>query len=92
MPISVRILPVAINPPNPTLAVPPNPPHQQTAGEGKKKSSRGDFAAMAGDPPTAAEKETLLSSFLEIAAGQTPETATQFLQVWFPPSPQNQSP
>jgi len=47
---------------------------------------------MAGDPPTAAEKETLVSSFLEIAAGQTPETATQFLQVWFPPFPQNQSP
>ncbi|CAD6261814.1 unnamed protein product [Miscanthus lutarioriparius] len=36
---------------------------------------------MAGDPPTAAEKETLVSSFLEIAAGQTPETATQFLQM-----------
>ncbi|CAN6250610.1 unnamed protein product [Urochloa humidicola] len=36
---------------------------------------------MAGDPPTAAEKEALVSSFLEIAAGQTPETATQFLQM-----------
>ncbi|KAL5213994.1 hypothetical protein ABZP36_003146 [Zizania latifolia] len=36
---------------------------------------------MAGAPPTAAEKETLVSSFLEIAAGQTPETATQFLQM-----------
>ncbi|WVZ87636.1 hypothetical protein U9M48_034243 [Paspalum notatum var. saurae] len=36
---------------------------------------------MAGDPATAAEKETLVSSFLEIAAGQTPETATQFLQM-----------
>nr|AEV41076.1 putative UBX domain-containing protein [Oryza minuta] len=36
---------------------------------------------MAGAPPTAAEKESLVSSFLEIAAGQTPETATQFLQM-----------
>ncbi|KAG2575560.1 hypothetical protein PVAP13_7KG383400 [Panicum virgatum] len=36
---------------------------------------------MAGDPPTAAEKEALVSSFLEIAAGQTPDTATQFLQM-----------
>ncbi|CAL5014235.1 unnamed protein product [Urochloa decumbens] len=36
---------------------------------------------MAGDPPTAAEKEALVSSFLEIASGQTPETATQFLQM-----------
>ncbi|WVZ87630.1 hypothetical protein U9M48_034237 [Paspalum notatum var. saurae] len=41
---------------------------------------------MAGDPATAAEKETLVSSFLEIAAGQTPETATQFLQVHQPPT------
>ena len=39
---------------------------------------------MAGDPPTAAEKEALVSSFLEIAAGQTPDTATQFLQVRLP--------
>lgn len=36
---------------------------------------------MAGDPPTPAEKDALVSSFLEIAAGQTPHTATQFLQV-----------
>ncbi|AQK47127.1 Plant UBX domain-containing protein 7-like [Zea mays] len=36
---------------------------------------------MAGDPPTAAEKETLVSSFIEITAGQTLETATQFLQM-----------
>uniref|UniRef100_A0A0D9WAZ1 UBX domain-containing protein n=1 Tax=Leersia perrieri TaxID=77586 RepID=A0A0D9WAZ1_9ORYZ len=36
---------------------------------------------MAGAPPTAAERESLVSSFLEIAAGQTPETATQFLQM-----------
>jgi hypothetical protein len=36
---------------------------------------------MAGAPPTEAEKESLVTSFLEIAAGQTPETATQFLQV-----------
>lgn len=30
--------------------------------------------------PTAADKQQLVSSFLEIALGQTPETATQFLQ------------
>nr|CAB3486127.1 unnamed protein product [Digitaria exilis] len=36
---------------------------------------------MAGDPPTAADKEALVSCFLEIAAGQTRETATQFLQM-----------
>jgi len=42
---------------------------------------------MAGDPPTAAEKEALVSSFLEIAAGQTPDTATQFLQVRLPLPP-----
>ncbi|XP_062227086.1 plant UBX domain-containing protein 7-like isoform X2 [Phragmites australis] len=36
---------------------------------------------MAGDSTTVAEKETLISSFLEIAAGQTPETAAQFLQM-----------
>ncbi|KAL6844164.1 hypothetical protein ACP4OV_025837 [Aristida adscensionis] len=36
---------------------------------------------MAGDPPTPSERETLVSSFLEIAAGQTPETAAQFLQM-----------
>ncbi|EEE61882.1 hypothetical protein OsJ_16574 [Oryza sativa Japonica Group] len=36
---------------------------------------------MAGAPPTEAEKESLVTSFLEIAAGQTPETATQFLQM-----------
>ncbi|KAK3141193.1 hypothetical protein QOZ80_4BG0330630 [Eleusine coracana subsp. coracana] len=35
---------------------------------------------MAGDPPTG-EKDNLVSSFLEIAAGQTPEIATQFLQI-----------
>jgi UBX domain-containing protein 7 len=35
---------------------------------------------MAGDPPTEA-KEKLVSNFIEIAAGQTPEIATQFLQV-----------
>jgi hypothetical protein len=46
---------------------------------------------MAGDPPTAAEKETLVSSFLEIAAGQTPETATQFLLVRFPLSPKTKA-
>jgi hypothetical protein len=47
---------------------------------------------MAGDPPTAAEKETLVSSFLEIAAGQTPETATQFLQVRLPLSSKTNPP
>ncbi|KAF7012182.1 hypothetical protein CFC21_026400 [Triticum aestivum] len=36
---------------------------------------------MAGAPPTPAEKDALVSSFLEIAAGQTPHTATQFLQM-----------
>ncbi|KQJ85219.1 plant UBX domain-containing protein 7 [Brachypodium distachyon] len=36
---------------------------------------------MAGAAPTAAEKDALVSSFLEIAAGQTPHTATQFLQM-----------
>ncbi|XP_051220152.1 plant UBX domain-containing protein 7 [Lolium perenne] len=36
---------------------------------------------MAGAPPTAAEQDALVSSFLEIAAGQTPHTATQFLQM-----------
>ncbi|TVU16503.1 hypothetical protein EJB05_40071 [Eragrostis curvula] len=35
---------------------------------------------MAGDPPADA-KETLVSSFLEIAAGQTRQIATQFLQI-----------
>ncbi|RWW30329.1 hypothetical protein GW17_00005094 [Ensete ventricosum] len=34
--------------------------------------------------PTAVDKQQLVSSFLEIALGQTPETATQFLQVRFP--------
>ncbi|RRT47384.1 hypothetical protein BHM03_00019244 [Ensete ventricosum] len=34
--------------------------------------------------PTAVDKQQLVSSFLEIALGQTPETATQFLQ--FPQS------
>ncbi|CAM0902407.1 unnamed protein product [Alopecurus aequalis] len=36
---------------------------------------------MAGVAPTPAEKDALVSSFLEIAAGQTPQTATQFLQM-----------
>uniref|UniRef100_A0ACD5Y3Y0 Uncharacterized protein n=1 Tax=Avena sativa TaxID=4498 RepID=A0ACD5Y3Y0_AVESA len=36
---------------------------------------------MAGVPPTPAEQDALVSSFLEIAAGQTPHTATQFLQM-----------
>ncbi|KAM3298752.1 hypothetical protein ACQJBY_040300 [Aegilops geniculata] len=36
---------------------------------------------MAGAPPTPAEKDALVSSFLEIAAGQTPHTASQFLQM-----------
>jgi hypothetical protein len=79
--------------PNPPSQVPspPNPTHQPTRRRTEKKNRvEATFAAMAGDPPTAAEKETLVSSFIEITAGQTLETATQFLQVRFPlSSPQN---
>uniref|UniRef100_A0A0E0KWL3 UBX domain-containing protein n=1 Tax=Oryza punctata TaxID=4537 RepID=A0A0E0KWL3_ORYPU len=65
----------------------PPPPHQhsspshQTLLTAARARGPPDFAAMAGAPPTAAEKESLVSSFLEIAAGQTPEMATQFLQM-----------
>jgi hypothetical protein len=47
---------------------------------------------MAGAPPTPAEQDALVSSFLEIAAGQTPHTATQFLQVRLLSSPLLSSP
>lgn len=94
-------IPISPNPPTrPTLAARPTdrtlltPTHRRRKGgerQKKKKSCRGDHAAMAGDPPTAAEREALVSSFLEIAAGQTPETATQFLQVRLPPRPHGPS-
>ncbi|RLM65788.1 plant UBX domain-containing protein 7 [Panicum miliaceum] len=91
IPPLVFIIPhVSVRPPFLTSHSSPPNPHspshrtlltnrpQEKRGE---KSRRGDYAAMAGDPPTAAEKEALVSSFLEIAAGQTPDTATQFLQL-----------
>uniref|UniRef100_A0A0D3G1H9 UBX domain-containing protein n=2 Tax=Oryza TaxID=4527 RepID=A0A0D3G1H9_9ORYZ len=74
---SPRTFPLPLSPTSPTLlAVPPNPTNRRA-----REGPIPDFAAMAGAPPTEAEKESLVTSFLEIAAGQTPETATQFLQM-----------